>query len=358
MHGIMPLFVALSLAQTAAPAPAAPARIAGRVTVEGANTPIAGARVMLVPNARPTMPFGPPPNTLTDQDGRFMFDRVVPGQYRVNIQKTGFVTPDVALHPITLAAGQSLDGIDVRMQKGGVIAGKLLDASGEPMSDARVMAMRQVAAGPPGSPQRLVPAPGQGPQQTNDLGEFRVTGLATGEYVVAAVPGFGFGLGASSATPSAGGLAPATTYYPGSVDPAGAQPLTVNAGQTIENITFTMQLAPAFRVTGIVVDENDAPVAGAFVTIMSDPRAGAFMGPIANGRSGDDGRFSIAQVPSGTYRVTASVPVMMNSGGSVTGGGIGAVSTTLQNRFQPTEVVINGGNVGGVRVVVLKPVRR
>jgi hypothetical protein len=38
-------------------------------------------------------------------------------------------------------------------------------------------------------------APMQGPQQTNDLGEFRVAGLVPGEYFIAAVPrrfsGFG-----------------------------------------------------------------------------------------------------------------------------------------------------------------------
>jgi hypothetical protein len=235
------------------------------------------------------------------------------------------------------------------------------------------MAMRQIAAGRAGSPQRLVPAPVQGPQQTNDLGEFRITGLPAGEYVVAAVPGFGFGLGGPSASPSANGMAPATTYYPGSTDPAGAQPLSVSAGQAVENIDFAMLSAPAFSVTGVVVDENDAPVAGATVMLMNDPRSGAFMGPIGSARTEDDGRFAIVAVPNGSYRANASVPVMMGSGGGSSGSaGIGAVSSgyvmSSSSGFVqgglagsvgpivPAEVVVNGANLTGVRVVVRRPV--
>ena len=76
------LLIALTLAQ-AAPATEQAGRVSGRVTLEGANTPVSGARILLIPTTRPTGPFGPPPQATTDQDGRFGFDR-----------RAGHVSPD------------------------------------------------------------------------------------------------------------------------------------------------------------------------------------------------------------------------------------------------------------------------
>src|SRR4030095_7246672 len=116
----------------------------------------------------------------------------------------------------TVAAGQALDDISIVLQKGAVISGKVLDQKGEPVTDARVMALRRIT--PPGAstaPPRLIPAPMQGPQQTNDIGEYRVSGLPPGEYFLAASPrnmGFG-GPGMPSQTRPGGGHAAATTQH-------------------------------------------------------------------------------------------------------------------------------------------------
>ena len=335
---------------------------------------------MLLPAAMPTGPFGMPPQAVTDQDGRFVFDKLAPGDYHINTQKSGFAPPnEPGRAPIThVAAGQTVQ-IDVHLQKGGVIAGKLLEASGEPMTEASVMAMRRINIGPSGTTPRLMPAPMQGPQQTNDLGEFRITGLAPGEYIVAATPRGGFGFGGPAVAPSTTGMAATTTYYPGTVDQVAAHTVTVAAGQTVDNISFSMQSVPAFQVSGRVVDENGAPVAGAMVMLMGDPRGGAFMGPAGTARTGDDGRFTLAAVPSGTYRVNASVTIMMGRAGGPTSGGVaaggaaasagvtGAVSGSgsfatwssvggvtsgfVGGMDQPTEVNVNGANVTGLRVV-------
>ena len=83
------LFLALTLAQ-APPAADQNGRIAGRVTSEGANTPLAGVRLTLIPMSRPTAPMRMPPQVLTDADGRYAFDRVAPGPYRVSTEKSGY----------------------------------------------------------------------------------------------------------------------------------------------------------------------------------------------------------------------------------------------------------------------------
>jgi len=370
------LLFALSMNQTAPTGPAAPTgRIAGRVTVDGANSPVAGARIMLFPAVRPggqMRMMGMPPQALTDQDGRFVFDKLAPGSYRMDVQKTGFaplVEPGRA--PMTQVNAGQTTAIVLRLQKGAVIAGKLLDASGEPLTDARVMVMHPMNGNPPAAATvRLVPAPGAG-QQTNDLGEFRIAGLAAGEYYVAAMPRGGSPFGGPGVTPTANGTANTTTYYPGTIDQAAAQTIKVAAGETVDNIVFSIQSVPAFRISGRVVDENGALVGGAMVMLMGDPRATAFMGPAGNARTEDDGRFTIAEVPAGTYRVVASIPMVMNgSGGAMPRGVVGGVGTggfaswmsvggvssaATGGPDQATEVIVNGANVTGIRVVVRRP---
>jgi hypothetical protein len=240
------------------------------------------------------------------------------------------------------------------------------------------MAMRRLD-GPPGAPApRLMPAPMQGPQHTNDLGEFRIAGLAPGEYYVSAMPRgqspFG-GPGVEVPPPTTSRTTIATTYYPGTTDVAAAQPIAVARGAEVGNISFTLQALPAFRVSGVVVDEEGKPVGGAMVMLMRDPRNGAFMpGPPAGAQTTANGRFTIGGVVAGTYRANASVPIRMNpngggvmtwssSGGSsggttvVTGGIVGGVTTTAVGGVihEPVEVIVADADVSGVRVVVRKP---
>jgi hypothetical protein len=364
MQTFVGLFVAISLSQ-AVPA-ATTGRISGRVTVEGVDTPIQGARIMLFPVVRPSGPSGPIdiPQATTDQEGRFVLDRLAPGEYRIEVQKTGFAPllgPGTRPPTIQVAAGQTVEAVHVQLQKGGVIAGKVLDPSGEPFTDGRIMTMRRTAGSSSGAAPRFMPTPAQGPQQTNDLGEFRVSGLAPGEYYVAAMPGpstFGGPTTAVAPTGSARTVL-ATTFYPGTTDPAGAQPITVAAGTEVSSLVFTMQATPAFRVSGVVVDENGSPVPRAIVMLMVDPRSGMFLGPAGNTRTLDDGRFVIEDVPTGSYRVTATVPMTIGTAGA-NGGAVGGFVTfnsggSTGGIEQPTEIVVADTDVNGVRVSVRRP---
>jgi hypothetical protein len=386
------LLVTLTLTQ-AAPAAVAAGRVSGRVTVEGAGTPLAGVRIMLLPTARPTGPMGPmgmPPQALTDQDGRYVFDRIAAGTYRVTADKSGYAPlADMNRAPtLAVTAGQPVT-FDLQLQKGAVIAGRILDARGEPVTDARIMVLRRMTP-PRGAPAfrgmpRMIPAGGQS-QQTNDLGDYRVAGLAPGEYFVAAAPrpiGMfgGAGAPAANAAPTGrnGHTTIATTYYPGTSDQAAAQPIAVAAGAEVGNISFTIQSLPAFRVSGLVVDEDGHPVAGAMVSLAGDPRDGMmFMGPAGMTRTQDNGRFEINDAVAGTYRARASIPMSMSggganggpvggvavgvSGGAVVSGGSGGLVTWSSNDSgsadQSVEVAVTDADVSGVRIVVRRPARR
>jgi Carboxypeptidase regulatory-like domain len=209
MYALSSLLVAVLLGQ-AAPA-ATTGRIAGTVVLEDAKTPIAGAQILLFPASRPTAPFGMPPQALTDQEGRFVFDDLPPGSYRMEVRKTGLAPlSDPGRAPTAqVNAGQTTQ-VYLPLQKGAVIAGKILDAAGEPLTDARIMAMRRTNVNASNAP-RLLPAAG-GSQQTNDLGEFRIAGLAAGDYVVVALPQGGPAFGGPAVTLTANGTATTNTY--------------------------------------------------------------------------------------------------------------------------------------------------
>jgi protocatechuate 3,4-dioxygenase beta subunit len=366
------LLLTLTIIQ-AAPAAEQTGRASGRVTLAGSNTPVSGARVLLllIPTTRPTGPMGPPQQATTDQDGRFGFDRIPPGNYRFDAQKTGLASVDSSRAPtVTIAAGQSLNDIRLQLQKGAAITGKVFDPNGEPLSDARVVVLRRMpmpaGAAPRGLPSlpRLIPVPSPG-AQTNDLGEFRVSGLAPDEYFVAVTPRSMTLFGPAWSSPvrdqKAARTTLPTTYYPGTTDQTAAQPIAVAAGAEVGNIFLTMRPVPAFRISGVVVDEDGKPVGDAIVMLMGDPRSGALMGPVGNSTSRADGLFNIEDVPAGSYRANASIMMRMTEsgrGGAIGGSAVSWSSTSTSGAGttpQPVEIVVADADVTGVRVVVRRP---
>src|SRR5262249_51764364 len=121
------LVLAIALGQTAAPAQPTAGHISGQITIAGTNAPLGGARVMLMPDARlmrpmqPMQPMmGPPPQAMTDENGRFAFQGMKPGSYRVDVQKTGYASMDEPSRgrAVQLADDQSIDNLALQLQKG------------------------------------------------------------------------------------------------------------------------------------------------------------------------------------------------------------------------------------------------
>jgi hypothetical protein len=285
------------------------AQVSGRVLEAGTEVPIPGASVVFAFRGRSRL------QAVTDQDGRYSFEELEPGPYRLTVQKTGFVPLDPATVPTYwVLAGQSLDVATVSLQKGGVVAGRILDSFGQPLVDINVRAVKPGAA-----IDRMAEA-----SRTNDLGEFRVFGLAPGDYIVAASPR-PFGSDALSRTMVS------STFYPGTSDPSAAQVLTVSAAQTISGIEFRTVMASTFKVSGVVVDELGMPIAGADVMLAGDSRAsgGIAAGIVGGTRSDSAGRFSINTVTAGKYYATATAPPS-----------------------DPVEVIVTDADVQGVTIVV------
>src|SRR4029450_11944601 len=101
---------------------------------------------------------------------------------------------------------------------------------------------------------------------------------------------------------------------------------------TIRDVDIHLLTAPAFQLSGTVVDESGVPVSGAMITVMPErgPMGGMPMmyGPPSMSRSNADGTFAVPNLPSGVYTVRAGFPITGSGGnfGVVQGGGINTVA--------------------------------
>ena len=355
---VLSLLVATGPTYAAAPQAGTPsAYLSGRVVEEGTGAPVSSARVILF--SQPRNAPGPIPQTITDQDGRYTFEGVAPGRYRVDVQKSGILPPadPARAATVTLAAGQVVDDWIVPVQRAGAIAGRILDPFGEPLADVSVRAVQRNGPGAVSS-QAIISSPlsvdfrAQG-FQTNDLGEFRVFGLPPGEYVLSATPPQRFGFQNISTDTTL----LASTFYPGAPDPAAAQTITVTAGETVGGVEFRLLTTAGFRVSGVVVDQAGAPVAGAMVMLRGDPRSGvAIMGPVGQSASDGNGMFVLGNVPSGSYYATVIPIVVSRTIGSdiVEGGAIGSGGPQPAGT-DPIAVVVADADVDGLTIVVSRP---
>ena len=334
----------------------ADARLTGEVVNAASGLPIAGARINLILVVESQFgTFGRDPrNAVTDASGRFAFAGLDDGRYSLEIQKPGFAPyPDIFGEqpptPLHIATEESTSDLRIELHKGSVIAGRLVDSNGEPVPELPVSALRRTTRA--GSID-FVQAGRAG--ETNDIGEFRIAGLAAGEYLVAALPRMQDPFVADDGD----GTTVVATYYPGTSDRSGAQALTLAVGEMKDGLQFSPVTARAYRVSGVVVDAAGRAVQGAMVMLVPNVRT-MLMGPLGRRHAGCDGAFSFAAVSPGSYFIRASRPISPIDGGA----GIGAMSFvmdadegpdphTQRSSAQPLQVAVADRDVTGLRILV------
>ncbi len=265
----------------------------------------------------------------TDAEGRYAIEGLPAGRYTITASKPGFVTlsygqrhPLGAGTPVTLRDGERLV-VDLKLPRGGVIAGRIFDEDGEPVPAANVRVLRlQYQQG------ERQPVP-LGGDQTDDRGAYRVYGLGPGEYVVSATVQERWLRDAAPAAMLArregGGLAMrgrtapdpdadedvellAPTYHPGTVDVHDAGRIALALGAELTDVDIHLQLVRTSTVRGTLVGPAEG-VTRTLVLLVPEARDARGRMPLRLGSfsasASADGTFTIARLPPGRYVLIA-----------------------------------------------------
>ncbi len=300
-------------------------RIRGRVVTADSGNPLRRATVNI------SGADIAPKSAMTDADGRFEFRDLPASKFTLHATKAGYMAvqygqtrPFESGKAIELADKQAVDNVNIAMPKGAVISGRIVDEYGDPMPDVNVSAMRQAWIN---GRRRLTPAGNRG-GQTNDLGQFRIYGLAPGEYFVSATTVTGFldlpmlpvDFEGRMVNPASGGVGAsvpksgyAPTYFPGTPNAGDAQRITLAPGQEAPGVDFGLVAVRLARVSGFVVNSEGRPYEGASINVAPASReSNVFVNPLST-RAAKDGSFTFNSVPPGDYIVRVSSMVVLTS---------------------------------------------
>jgi hypothetical protein len=321
--------VLLSASAVAQVANSASAKAASRAVIEGVITKEPGSEPVkkaLVELIAENQTEGGDYTAVSGADGGFHIEGILPGRYHLFAERTGLLEVDKHRaradgRVLTLAAGQEVKDLRIRLQAAAVVRGRVTDEDGDPLPNAQVAVLRQMFVG---GRSRWEQA---GAERTNDLGEYRVAGLAAGKYYVSVSPPPDFkslieGAGAEAraanepsapasgqtsyqasgqtSSPTSSQTSYQTTYYPDTADRAQAAPVELHAGDEFP-ANFSLTPSPSLSIRGSVV--NLPPRASAAIMLQSRD-----FNLVLNGAEMHaDGSFVIRDVAPGAYTILATV---------------------------------------------------
>jgi hypothetical protein len=216
----------------------------------------------------------------SNDDGYYIIEALPPGGYTLRVHNpVGFASgfydsklDESSADVVTVTEGEDLSGKDFSLEAGGPVRGYVYDEAGEPISGADLGA--EIAGGGwvvGGTP-------------TDPLGSYELW-LGTGDYKIwAEAPGY------------------VAEWYDNHYDRGNADLVHVEAPNEVSGVDF--YLAEAGSISGYVYEaDGTTPIASAsvyaFPIIGDHPGAGANTGP--------DGSYTIEGLPSGNYKVQATV---------------------------------------------------
>jgi hypothetical protein len=292
------------LAQEARPAKEPAGQISGRVSVGGKAA--RGIQVVLT-TAEPGPRREAVARDKTDEGGHYKLTGIPPGQYNVLPIAPAYTIPTQGPfgqqgRVITIGDGESIEGFDFSLARGGVITGQLTDAEGQPMVAERINLSRLTEQ----NQERPVYMLNHFMLETDDRGIYRVYGLPAGRYLVSAgVDPNGRGMAVMGGRENVY----TRTYHPDTTDKARARVVELEAGGEATGVDIRLGgTLKGYTVSGrIVFADTGKPVVGvAFGYGPVDESGTRLMGYAWGDRTNGRGEFHLEGVIQGRYLAFAT----------------------------------------------------
>ena len=271
-----------------------------------------------------------PRNVTTGSDGRFRFENVPAGKYTLTAERIGYIRQTYGQRTlyaryrsaIIVSPDQKTDEIIFRLNRGGVLTGKITEPNGDPIPDMIVHALQIAGIGKG----RRVTRSSLG--TTDDRGIYRIPFLPQAKFAVVVTGG----PNRPQARPSTEHIAYPATYYPGSANPDDAALIEVRHGQ--ESVADLMVAAlPAARVNGQVAG---SPSQNRYASLSSPGLFGYTLftrtSPSLSGNT-----FVMDDIPPGRYILTMTQDGTRRGGGQRVDVNAPETSVTI-NETPPAQV--------------------
>jgi hypothetical protein len=307
----MRALILLSLLTTFALGQADTGSVSGHIYLADTQQPARFARVVLVP-LPPALTSAPsskpalqsyPSETLID--GSFSAARISPGDYFVSVTYPGYLSPeyefsaDDLLHPtqdirkrivetiptVSVAANKAAT-ISVSVHRGAAISGTLRYDDGSAVPDVEVIPLRRSLSGQwaeitrASSDNNLFEDAG-----TDDLGHFRIHGLASGEYTL-------------KISRDAEYQKALTVYYGDVFFEKAAKSIHLGDGEESSGADITIRLSKLHSISGALINVSGQPINSGRIALFTVPGnieiASAYVHE-------DSATFHMDLVPEGTY---------------------------------------------------------
>ena len=264
-----------------------------------------------------------------DGSGRFRFENLEPGKYRLYAGAPGYVRQGLNQHGsfftgVVVGSGLDSEHLTFRLHPQAVIYGRVTDENGEAVRDAtvRLFSVAKTSAERPSFQEQV---------QTNDLGDFRVAHLLAGRYCVVVetrpwyaqtafshlpdsvsgntgsrgVAGLGFShIPGAKPDPALDVVYP-VTFYPGVTNERSASELHLSEGET-EQANIQIRAVPAvhIRMANLPSDRANQPGIAAVQNVFGSLPVGLAM----QYTEVSPGEIEIAGLPPGdiTFTLTPS----------------------------------------------------
>ncbi|MBI1356871.1 MAG: hypothetical protein GC160_21235 [Acidobacteria bacterium] len=220
-------------------------------------------------------------------DGTFLIENLAPGAYQASFSKGGYEARGRPSRSFEIQAENERASLQVTLRRSPVIAGRVLDAWGDPAVGVTVQLRQWRSAQGARQLQPLQTA------RTDDLGRYRMFDLRPGGYLVTATPP------AAATGPGDILYEMAPQFYSSAAGADEATTVAVDWGSTLEQIDFELHEAPPTLLLGAARDRTGTTCAGCQITL--DTPGGLIFGI----QPDEEGAFRMRGISVGPGRILA-----------------------------------------------------